>query len=52
MTEHQKEIWSGVLMATLFVGMLGVLERPCSGDFSKRISLITMLKPGGSGCPT
>lgn len=22
------------------------------GDFSKRISLITMLKPGGSGCPT
>jgi hypothetical protein len=27
MTEHQKEIWSGVLMATLFVGMLGVQER-------------------------
>jgi hypothetical protein len=22
MTEHQQEIWSGVLMATLFVGML------------------------------
>ena len=22
------------------------------GDFSKRISLITLLKPGGSGCPT
>ena len=27
-------------------------QHQCLGDFSKRISLITMRKPGGSGYPT
>ena len=34
MTEHQKEIWSGVLMATLVVGMLlgGLLVLRLTGN--------------------
>ena len=34
MTEHQKETWSGVLMATLFVGMLlgGLLVLRLTGN--------------------
>jgi hypothetical protein len=34
MTEHQKEIWSGVLMATLIVGMLlgGLLVLRLTGN--------------------